>query len=39
MKLAIANLPAELFNTLTWDQGSELSRPGAFSTETGIQVC
>ena len=38
MKAAIATLPAELFRTLTWDQGSEMSRHAQFTIDTGIQV-
>ena len=35
---AIATLPAELFRTITWDQGTEMSRHATFTIATGIQV-
>ena len=38
MKAAIAGLPEELFKTLTWDQGREMSSHAQFSIDTGIQV-
>jgi IS30 family transposase len=38
IKAAIAQLPEELFRTLTWDQGVELSRHARFSIDTGIPV-
>jgi IS30 family transposase len=38
MKKAVAELPAELFKTLTWDQGSEMAAHVKFSVDTGIQV-
>jgi transposase, IS30 family len=38
MKAAIATLPGELFRTITWDQGAEMSRHAAFTIDTGIQV-
>jgi IS30 family transposase len=34
----ITRLPAELFKTLTWDQGKELSAHQAFSVATGAAV-
>lgn len=34
----IQRLPAELFKTLTWDQGKELSQHSQFSIDTGIEV-
>jgi transposase, IS30 family len=38
MRRAIAKLPGELFRTITWDQGKEMSRHAAFTIDTGIQV-
>jgi IS30 family transposase len=38
MKTAIADLPAELMRTITWDQGREMARHAAFSVDTGVQV-
>jgi len=38
MRNAIATLPGELFRTITWDQGKEMSRHAAFSVDTGIAV-
>jgi transposase, IS30 family len=38
MKSAIATLPAELVRTITWDQGSELSRHHQFTIDTGISI-
>jgi IS30 family transposase len=38
MRRAIATLPAELFRTITWDQGKEMSRHAHFTIDTGIQV-
>ena len=38
MKKAAAKLPGQLFRTVTWDQGTEMSRHAAFSIDTGIQV-
>ena len=38
MRRAIAQLPGELFRTITWDQGKEMARHAAFSIDTGIQV-
>ncbi len=38
MKKAIAELPAELFRTLTWDQGREMSSHARLSIDTGIDV-
>jgi IS30 family transposase len=38
MKKAIGELPAELFRTLTWDQGSEMAAHVKFSIDTGIKV-
>jgi IS30 family transposase len=38
MRGAITKLPGELFRTITWDQGKEMSRHAAFSIDTGIQI-
>ena len=38
MRKAIATLPAEMFRTITWDQGSEMARHARFSIDTGVQV-
>jgi IS30 family transposase len=38
MRRAVAKLPGELFRTITWDQGKEMSRHAAFSIATGIPV-
>jgi IS30 family transposase len=38
MRRAIAKLPGELFRTITWDQGKEMSRHASFTTDTGIQI-
>ena len=38
MQAAIAELPAELVRTITWDQGRELARHEQFSIDTGIAV-
>jgi transposase, IS30 family len=38
MKEAIAALPDELFRTLTWDQGREMSGHAQLTIDTGIQV-
>jgi IS30 family transposase len=38
MRQAIATLPDELFRSITWDQGKEMSRHAAFSVDTGIAV-
>jgi IS30 family transposase len=38
MRRAIAKLPGELFRTITWDQGREMARHGAFTVDTGIQI-
>jgi IS30 family transposase len=34
----VQRLPSELFKSLTWDQGKEMSRHGKFTIDTGIQV-
>jgi len=34
----VPRLPAELFKTLTWDQGSEMARHAEFSVATGVDV-
>jgi len=34
----IAELPAELIRTLTWDQGKEMAGHARFSIETGVEV-
>jgi IS30 family transposase len=38
MRRAIAKLPSELFRTITWDQGKEMSRHASFTIDTGIQI-
>jgi IS30 family transposase len=38
MRRAIKTLPSELFRTITWDQGKEMSRHAAFTIDTGVQV-
>jgi IS30 family transposase len=38
MKKAIADLPDELFRTLTWDQGREMCSHAQFSIDTGVDV-
>ena len=38
MKVAVATLPGELFRTITWDQGTEMSRHARFTIDTGIQI-
>jgi transposase, IS30 family len=38
MKKAVAELPTELFRTLTWDQGKEMAAHEKFTVDTGIQV-
>ena len=38
MKVAIATLPGEMFQTITWDQGSEMARHANFTIDTGIQI-
>jgi transposase, IS30 family len=38
MRTAIATLPGELFRSITWDQGKEMSRHAAFTIDTGIAV-
>ena len=38
MRKAIATLPDELFRSITWDQGKEMSRHAAFTIDTGIAV-
>jgi IS30 family transposase len=38
MKTAIADLPAELVRTITWDQGREMARHVDFTVDTGVQV-
>jgi transposase, IS30 family len=35
---AIGSLPDELFRSITWDQGKEMSGHAAFSVDTGIAV-
>jgi IS30 family transposase len=34
----IQRLPSELFKSLTWDQGKEMSRHAKFTIDTGIEV-
>ncbi len=38
LKVRIAELPAQLLKSLTWDQGQELAAHKRFSSDTGIQV-
>jgi transposase, IS30 family len=38
MHEAIAGLPSELFRTITWDQGKEMTHHATFTIDTGIQV-
>jgi IS30 family transposase len=38
MRDAIATLPGELFRSVTWDQGKEMSRHATFTVDTGIAV-
>jgi transposase, IS30 family len=38
MKTAIADLPAELVRTITWDQGREMASHLDFTIDTGVQV-
>ena len=38
MRTAIATLPDELFRSITWDQGKEMSGHAAFTIGTGIAV-
>jgi transposase, IS30 family len=38
MRQAIATLPDELFRSITWDQGKEMSSHAAFTIDTGIAV-
>ena len=38
MKSAIAELPAELVRTITWDQGREMAAHVDFTIDTGVQV-
>jgi IS30 family transposase len=38
MRTAIATLPDELFRSITWDQGKEMSGHAAFTIDTGIAV-
>jgi transposase, IS30 family len=38
MKAVIADLPAELVRTITWDQGREMASHRDFTVDTGVQV-
>jgi IS30 family transposase len=38
LKARIAELPAHVLKSLTWDRGQELAAHGRFTSDTGIQV-
>ena len=38
LKNSVASLPAELWKTLTWDRGKELSDHAKFTIDSGVQV-
>lgn len=38
MRQAITTLPAELFRSLTWDQGTEMYLHQSFTVDTGVQI-
>jgi IS30 family transposase len=38
MRDAITTLPSELFRSVTWDQGTEMSRHQSFTVDTGVQI-
>jgi IS30 family transposase len=38
MTEAITTLPRQLFQTLTWDRGSEMADHRRFTVDTGVQV-
>jgi len=38
MRRAIAKLPTDMFRTITWDRGKEMTRHAAFTIDTGIQI-
>lgn len=38
MKRAIRGLPEELVQTITWDQGKEMSSHAKFTVDSGVQV-
>ena len=38
IKKAVTNLPAELWRSLTWDRGEELSDHARFTIESGVKV-
>jgi IS30 family transposase len=38
MARAIAELPEELWRSITWDQGSEMAHHERFRVDTGVQV-
>jgi IS30 family transposase len=38
MRKAIATLPAELRQSITWDQGAEMANHASFTIETGIPI-
>ena len=38
MRRAIRTLPDELFRTITWDQGREMTRHVNFTVDTGVQI-
>jgi IS30 family transposase len=38
LKKSVATLPADLWKTLTWDRGKELSEHARFTVDSGVQV-
>ena len=39
LKRTVTTLPAQLWQTLTWDRGKELSDHARFTIESGVSVC